>query len=379
MTSSAAPEVRPSSASAVVEAVPEDNAELLELTRACPMEGDIGLCVDRGPDFFRLCALGNAWFRVGVLRDSTGTLVGCATVAERRAWVRGQPVRIAWASDLKVHPRHRRTGAAAQLIRWIVEQSRLAIGENGPIVCTVISGNSEMERLFPGGPGLYSIQRFARVRAHAIPVFQRPAPEPSWRIEVPARAEHPELREFWNRYASDRQLAPLAPVGLGPLPVGTGEGFSVPRHLVARDGAGRIQGFLGIWDERAVKQLRVTGYSVRLGAARTAINLLAPFIGAERLPGPGEVLRSGTVVDLCVPPTAPEVLRALLLAANRAAMGSGLSFLTLGLDVRDPLAAALRGMHAQPTEFSVCASAANGDYGGPPLGEGVIHFEPALG
>jgi len=128
-----------------------------------------------------------------------------------------------------------------------------------------------------------------------------------------------------------------------------------------------------------VKQLRVTGYSVRLGAARTAINLLAPFIGAERLPGPGEVLRSGAVVDLCVPPTAPEVLRALLLAANRAAMGSGLSFLTLGLDVRDPLAAALRGMHAQPTDFSVCASAANGDYGGPPLGEGVIHFEPALG
>ena len=128
-----------------------------------------------------------------------------------------------------------------------------------------------------------------------------------------------------------------------------------------------------------MKQLRVTGFSVRLGAARAAINLLAPFIGAERLPGAGEILHSATVVDLCVPADAPDLLRALLLAANRVAMGSGISFLTLGLDARDPLAAALRGMHAQPTDFSVCVSAAAGEYGGPPLGEGLVHFEPALG
>jgi len=36
-------------------------------------------------------------------------------------------------------------------------------------------------------------------------------------------------------------------------------------------------------------------------------------------------------------------------------------------------------MHAQPTDFSVCVSAASGEYGGPPLGEGLVHFEPALG
>jgi len=379
VTSSPARRPPLSPAPAVCEAVPHDNAALVELTRACPMEGDIGICVDRSPDFFRLCALGNSGFRVGVIHGSDGALVGCATIAERRVWLRGRAVPLAWASDLKVHPWYRNTGAASLLIRWVGEQSQSIVGEAGPIVCTVLSGNQAMERLFPGGPGLLRIEPFARLRAYAIPVFHRPLPEARFGVDVATPADHPALRELWDRYAPNRQLAPFTPVGLGPLPPGTGERFTAPCHFVARDRSGRIQGWLGIWDERAVKQLRVTGYSVRLGAARTAINLLAPFIGAERLPGTGEILRSATVVDLCVPPESPEVLRALLFAANRAALGSGLAFLTLGLDARDPLGAALHGMHAQPTGFSVCASAASGRYEGLSLGERLLHFEPALG
>ncbi len=378
MTSSPTPAFEPQSVP-VREAVPGDNDALLELTRSCPMEGDIGLCIDRGPDFFRLCILGNAGFRVGVIPGSAGTVIACGTISDRRVWMQGRPVRVAWASDLKVDRRYRRTGAASQLIHWLADQSRRIVGEAGPIFSTVLSGNEDMERFFPGGPDLIGIEPFATLRAHAIPVFHRPLPEASFAIDVASTADHPELRELWNRYAPGRQLAPIAPVGLGPVPSASGGRFTVPCHFIARDHFGRIQGFLGIWDERAVKQLRVTGYSVRLGAARAAINFLAPFIGAERLPGAGEILRSGTVVDLCVPPDAPDVLRALLLAANRAAMSSGISFLTLGLDARDPLTAALRGMHAQPTDFSVCVSAARGAYGGPALGEGVVHFEPALG
>jgi len=47
--------------------------------------------------------------------------------------------------------------------------------------------------------------------------------------------------------------------------------------------------------------------------------------------------------------------------------------------VRDPLKAALQGLHAQPTDFLACASAAAGEYRGPPLGGRLVHFEPAMG
>jgi len=365
--------------SPVREATSADGPALIELTRACPMEGDIGMCVERGPDFFRLCALGNDGFQVGVTDGPEGSPIGCATVAERRVWLDGRPASVAWASDLKVHAGHRGSGVASDLIRWVTERSRRLVGNDGPILCTVLSGNRAMERRFPGGPGLPVLQPFATLRAHAVPVYQRPLARGGFTVDLARPADRLEMQALWARHAPARQLAPESPVGLRPLPHGGDSRFGVPCHLVARDGAGRIQAFLAVWDERAVKQLRVTGYSVRLGAARTAINLLAPFIGAERLPGTGEVLHSGTVLDLCVPPDAPHLLRALLLAANRAVLGSGMSFLTVGLDARDPLAEALRGMHAQPTDFSCCVTAPAGRYAGPPIGERLVHFEPALG
>ena len=35
-------------------AAPQDNRDLIALADACPMEGDVGLCVYRAPDFFAL-------------------------------------------------------------------------------------------------------------------------------------------------------------------------------------------------------------------------------------------------------------------------------------------------------------------------------------
>ena len=55
---------------------PADNDALVELSVACPMEGDIGLAVDRAPDFFALNRLeGDAW-RVGVVDGPDGRPVG---------------------------------------------------------------------------------------------------------------------------------------------------------------------------------------------------------------------------------------------------------------------------------------------------------------
>jgi hypothetical protein len=363
----------------VRDAVAADNAGLRALARACPMDGDIGLCVDRSPDFFRLCGIGNAGFRVGVIDGADGTPLGCATVAERHVWLDGHPARLAYACDLKVHPTARGTDAAPRLVRWVVERSRDIVGNIGPVLLNVLSGNLAMERLCTGGRGLPKVDRFATLRAYAVPIFRRRVKPSALRVQVATGAEHSELQALWTQHAPARQLAPLLPVGLELGSQPGGEGFTTPRHFIARNAAGRAVGFLGVWDERAVKQLRVTGYSLRLGAARAVVNVLAPLLGAERLPRKGAALASGTVVDLCVPKDAPDVLRALLLEANRNAVGSGLGFLTIGLDVRDPLCGALRGLHAQATDFSACISAPSGRYQGSPLNDRLVHFEPALG
>jgi hypothetical protein len=72
------------------------------------------------------------------------------------------------------------------------------------------------------------------------------------------------------------------------------------------------------------------------------------------------------------------VLRALLLQAYAAARGRGYSFFTIGLDVRDPLTVALRGLLAQPTDIHAYETAPSGRYRGPDLSGSPVHHEIAL-
>jgi hypothetical protein len=139
-------------------------------------------------------------------------------------------------------------------------------------------------------------------------------------------------------------------------------------YLLAHDPDGGLAGFIGIWDQHGLKQMRVTGYSRRLAAARVGFNLAAPLFRAPRLPPPGGALRHRTVVHPCAPD--PGTLRALLVhAANR--LRHQYSFVTIGLDTRDPLTRALAGLFAQPTDVDLLV------LGPTPRGPAPAHFEIA--
>lgn len=71
---------------------------------------------------------------------------------------------------------------------------------------------------------------------------------------------------------------------------------------------------------------------------RAAFNTVGPLSGATSLPPPGGALRNLTAVHLCVPPTEPAALRALVIDAYNRAAGRerDVSFLNVGLDAADP-------------------------------------------
>ena len=66
----------------VRDAAPSDNAALVRLATACPMRGDLTMCMDREPDFFALARLEGERWRVGVVA-SNGT-VGAAVMRPPR-------------------------------------------------------------------------------------------------------------------------------------------------------------------------------------------------------------------------------------------------------------------------------------------------------
>ena len=361
----------------VRDACPADNGALVALAAACPMEGDIGLCVDRAPDFFALAALQGEDSRVAVAEDERG-VIGCVGVAVRVAYLRGRPVRTLYVGDLKVHPVHRGGPVADALMRWARSACRESGGDEAPVLITVLSGNRAMERRTSGPRGLPRFQRLGTIRSHAVPLLWRRAPreDAGVRLEVARAEDLEEMAQLWASVAPCRHFAPL--LDATALAAWTrAPGLNVSSYRVARRRNGRLAGFLALWDQHALKRLRVTAYSSRLAAVRLAFTALSPLAGAPRLPRPGGPLDYVTALHICVPADEPAVLRALLDGAYAELRGR-YAFLNVGLDSVDPLAGALAGLLAQPTDVHAYVTTPGGEWREGPLQDRPLHYEISL-
>ena len=361
-------------------ATPEDNRALIDLTAACAMEGDIGLRVDRSPDFFALNRLEGKDFRVAVADAPGGGLAGCMAGAERLAYLSGAETRVMYVSDLKVRPDHRGSGAADALSGFIRGYCRERGGDHAPTVMTVLGGNAPMARRAQGPRGMPELTRFATLRAHNVSLlWKRKAPVAAGAsIRRATRADCEEMAGLWRRVAPGRQFAAVfTPESLAAW-VDKAPGLNWEDYLLARDGRGRLLGFVAFWDQDAFKQMRVVRYSRNLKLARMGFNLAAPFLRAAPLPPPGGALRYLTAVNLCVAEGRADVLRALIIEAYNASRGRGYAFLSVGLDKQDPLSAAFRGLMAQPTDIDALVTTPAGRYRGPALDVLPLHFETAL-
>jgi ribosomal protein S18 acetylase RimI-like enzyme len=368
-----------SAASMVVrEANARDNAALVTLAAACPMRGDMTMCIDRAPDFLALARLEGDRWRVGVA-ERDGALVGCVAASERNVYVDGRVRATGYVGDLKVHPAHRDGVIADALTRFARDTCHDFGGGEMLTLVTVLEGNRAMKRRADGPRGLPRLTRFATLEVHALP-FLGPRAESVRGISVRAarREDLDEMAALWRVVAPARQLAPALDAEQLAAFVDAAPGLTIEDYLVARRADGRIAGFLAIWDQHLLKQLRVLGYSRRLSVARAALNAIGRVAGTPRLPDAGSVLSSLAALHLCVPDTAPEVLRALLLHAHAVHRRTGRLFLTLGLDRRDPLRVALRGLFAQPTYVGAYATTPDGHWRGGRLDGRPLYFESAL-
>jgi hypothetical protein len=166
------------------------------------------------------------------------------------------------------------------------------------------------------------------------------------------------MAALWRDVGPTRQLAPIVDAASLTSWIARAPGLELSDYLLALDTRGRLRGFLGVWDQSSFKQMRVASYSPRLAVARRAINVVASIAGAARLPEPGAPLPAVAATHVCASDAA--TLRALLLEAYRRHRGGRHVLMTVGLDVRDPLLTATRGLFAQPTLVHAYVTSARG-------------------
>lgn len=341
------------------------------------MRADISICMHRSPDFFALNRLEGDDWRVTVVDAGGEGVVGCIALARRRVWLDGRSVDSFYVSDLKVHPAHRGTGVADALQRGVWEWCRAA-GPDLPALITVLAGNHAMDRRIRAIRSMPPLTRVGTVRVHTVPLLRRVSPLPGFpRVSRADAADVAELADLWSRVASERQFALHFDASDLARWIAAAPDLRLEDYLVARDGTGRIVGFLALWDQHRFKQLHLAGLSPGGRLFRRLFNTAARARGARPLPPVGDAVRCLAAVHVCVPPDRGDVLRRLLLAGIHAAHGTA-SFFTIGLDVRDPLASALAGLRCLPSDVELYATSADGEFGGPRGGDRLCHFETSL-
>ena len=360
------------------DATSADNGALIELAASCPMNGEMGLCMERGPDFFALNRLEGDRWKVAVA-ERNDRVIGCIAMSERNAFVNGVETRTGYVGDFKVHPAHRDT-QVADALSLRAEPWFNSLPASAPLFITVLAGNRAMERRLSGPRGVAAFRRVGTIRTYSVPILwrRRPSHHPSVRVERARWSDIDEMAALWSKVAPLRQLAPvLSATSLADW-IREAPGLDIASYRLARSARGELLGFFAVWDQRAFKQLTVVGYSRRMMAARAVFNLLCPFVGAERLPEPGAPLQCVSIANVCVPFDRADVLRALVMSAYDDLRGSRCSFMSIGLDTRDPLCRAIAGLLAQPTDVNVYMMAVRSGVVPESLDGRPIHYEIAL-
>ena len=302
----------------------EDNAPLLELFNAVPMQGELVLATQRSPDFFRLYDMQRATVEPWV-HDSARGLDGLGTVFVREGWLDGRPARVGYLGDLRTRFSARRERGVARFYGPLLQDVARRLGVETFLTAVMASNAAALQALVRrrerrvAQPTYTLVRRFSAVSVHftrrRAPPRARassPASSPAYHVrpavpeDVPALealldADH-RARPFGYRYDQGELRHRLA----------HWPGRSVDGCYLAFDGRGELVGCTSVWDPSAVKRYRVLGYRGSMRWVKRGYDAWATLLRAPRLPAPGEDFRAFYLCDTSIRGEDPAILRALV-------------------------------------------------------------------
>jgi ribosomal protein S18 acetylase RimI-like enzyme len=231
----------------VREAIPGDNAGLLDLDRQCVVSASTPVAFDRTPEFFARSRPYAHW-RVFVA-EAGSAIVGVGAMALKAVLVDDNPVQAAYFYDLRVAPQFRRLGVAKAVGDAIREYTRSL----GPALgySMVMEGNVASLSFVQGrgseprrtcGLSLIPVETVPPAGVTRLRALDAAEGESVLRL---TRSAHPlhDLFPFPNVASLRDRLARLEGIGFSGL-YGWEEG-------------GRLAGCMGVWDYSPVMRMRI--------------------------------------------------------------------------------------------------------------------------
>jgi len=315
-------------------ATPADDAGIRALLRREPMPGRIAITYEREPEFSIGCEASGDNTIVLVARDcESGAVAGVACRSEREVYVNGIPRRLGYLGQLRVDRRYRG--------RWLVARGFSQLKDlhgRAPLagyLAAITSENRQAQAILVDKP------RKLFPAFHAVGDYctlALPATKPRCLAAGVTAAEPsdiPEIVCFLRAEGGRRQFFPVWTEARLQSVI-TRLGLRVENICLARR-AGSIRGVIAVWDQSAYKQNVVRAWSGWMKVAAPLYNASAPWLRTPRVPRAGETIRNAYTALVCVADDDLAVFDLLLTGALYRAAESGLDYLLLGLDQRDPL------------------------------------------
>ncbi len=273
-----------------------------------------------------------------IVAESGGELVGVGAILKRSVYVNGRPETIGYLSALRVAPRGKEIMVLARgyqkFKRMHDETLRLPL-----YLTTIMKGNNTAERILTSGrAGLPAYQELGNYTTVLIPAFRgrKSAKLQGCQIESGEGTGASRILAALHELGSARQFFPVITEselrgGSGPFP-----GMRLQDLHVIRC-AETVLGTLGVWDQRAFRQVVLPRNNPMITALRFLARGAMPLLGGPFLPRPGEpfsvVIGAWTT---CRYNAAP-VFRSLLSHVLRDLAMRRVGWLALGFFDEDPL------------------------------------------
>lgn len=295
-------------------ATPDDSAALIQLTAITPMQGDIGLRIDRHPDFFHLLRERGTFVAL-VAETEDNQVVGSFTACRQAFVVEQVETPVYYLGDLKVHPKFAGSTVAFRL----VHQMYSALKGMGAdlLFCTAAEGNNLVKPFFSGKAEIPPFRKLSCFRVYQILPREYGKEE-----EARSLFTLSELTAFYDSFNERYTLFPRT------------QNLHACEHFVMkRDG--KIIAAVSTADTSAFKQNVLMSYSPTVGFLLGALKVLRPILRMSRLPEKGAAVRVLYVRCWATSDESGDALRTLIRQAGSYAYGKGYHFLSMAVDEKD--------------------------------------------
>lgn len=305
----------------------EDNSKLTQLTATSGMAGDIGLRIDRNPDFFSLLKMrGDS--RIFVAEENN-IIIGVICVSLQNVFIGGQILPLWYVGDFKVAEPFRNKGIGLQLCN---EMADYVISCNADLAFLNVSkGNTKPISFFKNRPNVPDFDNIGIFKIYQI--IGKKTKSLSDKYSIEETTLNDELLNFFNSYYCNYQLGHFL----------TKEKFDNTRVFIIRQDE-KILAAMSLIDTMPLKQNVVISLSWKLKLALKLINIYGSIAGFSKMPALNQPVKMLYVKYLAVDSNSYGMVKPLVTYARNIAYEKSYSYVSIGLHEKDPFNKCLSGL-----------------------------------